>query len=157
MDSKRFIHFTQVVDTTQKCIKKIEQHFAPLFGVKSVHIFWLHELRMHPEGLTATELANRRMVDRSLISREMDDLKREGLVEAKLCGGKNYNARLRLTAKGNAIAEQIADAALSVQHMASDDITKEELLQFYTTFEKLRDRLIAIATNMDKEDTAYEQ
>ena len=57
----------------------------------------------------------------------------------------------------SAIADQIADAALSVQHRASDDITKEELLQFYTTFEKLRDRLIAIATNIDKEDSAYEQ
>lgn len=157
MDSKRFIHFTQMVDTTQKCVKKIEQHFAPRFGVKSVHIFWLHELRLHPEGLTATELATRRMVDRSLISREMDDLKRQGLVETKLCGGKNYNARLRLTAKGIAIADQIAEDALSVQHMASSDMTAEELLQFYTTFEKIRDRLIAIATNMDKEDIAHEQ
>ena len=147
MNPTRFIHFTQMVDTTQKCIKRLELTFAPQFGVKGVHIFWLYELQQHPEGLTATELAHRRMVDRSLISREMDDLKRKGLVEAKTEGGKNYNARLVLTTKGRAIARKIENAALSIQNQASADVTEDELMTFYATFEKIRGRLIGLAQN----------
>ena len=150
MNSKRFIHFTQMVDTTQKCVKRIEASFAPQFGIKSVHLFWLHELSQHPEGLTATELAQRRMVDRSLISREMDERKRHGLVEAKNDTGKNYNARLLLTEKGHAIAEQIGHVALAVQNEASQEISEEELLNFYATFEKIRDGLITIAQKLEE-------
>ena len=128
MNSKRFIHFTQMVDTTQKCVKRIEASFAPQFGIKSVHLFWLHELGQHPEGLTATELAQRRMVDRSLISREMDEL----------------------TEKGHAIAEQIGHVALAVQNEASGEISEEELLNFYATFEKIRGGLITIAQKLEE-------
>ena len=150
MDPSRFFHFTQMVDVTQKCIKRIEASFAPRFGVKSVHIFWLHVLRQNPQGLTATELAHRRMVDRSLISREMDDLKRAGLVQTNQ-EGKSYNAVLTLTEKGQQIAEQIGEAALAIQHETSNDISEEEIVHFYTTFEKIRDKLIAIAKNTKTE------
>lgn len=158
MDSTRFIHFTNMVDTTHKCIKRIETSFAPQFGIKSVHMFWLHELKEHPEGLTATELANRRMVDRSLISREMDDLKRAGLVTLKQNGGKSYNARLTLTPKGEEIAAKIEAVALSVQNETSCAISREELVSFYETFEKIRGNLIQIATKLDdKKENAHEQ
>lgn len=158
MNAIRFIPFTQMVDTTQKCIKRIEASFAPSFGIKSVHIFWLHELNQNPNGLTATELANRRMVDRSLISREMDDLKQQGLVEAQASGKKNYNTRLTLTDKGREMAKRIDEAAFSIQQETSGHISEEELVGFYTTFEKLRDRLITIATNLnEKKEKEYEQ
>ena len=158
MDSSRFIHFTNMVDTTHKCIKRIETSFAPQFGIKSVHMFWLHELKEHPEGLTATELANRRMVDRSLISREMDDLKRAGLVTLKQNGGKSYNARLTLTEKGEEIAAKIEAVALSVQNETSCTISREELVSFYETFEKIRCNLIQIATKLDdKKESTHEQ
>ena len=158
MNAIRFIPFTQMVDTTQKCIKRIEASFAPFFGIKSVHIFWLHELNQNPEGLTATELAHRRMVDRSLISREMDDLKRQGLVVARASGKKNYNTRLTLTEKGREIAKKIDEAALSIQQETSANISEEELLGFYATFEKLRDRLITIATkHNEKKENKHEQ
>lgn len=154
MNPSRFIHFTQMVDTTQKCVKRLELAFAPLFGVKGVHVFWLYELQKHPDGLTAAELAHRRMVDRSLISREMDDLKREGLVEAKTTGGRNYNVRLALTEKGREIATRIGRAALAIQHATSDSLSEEELVAFYTTFEKIRDKLVQIAEDGTAESIA---
>ncbi|MBQ8352076.1 MAG: winged helix-turn-helix transcriptional regulator [Clostridia bacterium] len=151
MNPTRFIHFTQMVDTTQKCVRRLELFFAPLFDVKGVHIFWLYELQQHPEGLTAAELAHRRMVDRSLISRELDDLKRKGLIEAKSKGGKNYNTRLVLTDKGKETAKRIGEAALSIQNDTSSDISEEELSRFYATFEKIRDRLMDIAVQLGNE------
>lgn len=150
MNTMRFIHFTQMVDTTQKCIRRIESAYAPQFGIKSVHIFWLYELKQHPNGLTAAELAKRRLVDRALISREMDVLKKEGLVQAQPCNGKNYNARLQLTEKGRRMATEIGEVALAMQEETSGDITNEELLRFYATFEKIRDRLVTAATRLEE-------
>lgn len=158
MNPTRFIHFTQMVDATQKCVKRLELAYAPLFGIKGVHIFWLYELQQHPEGLTATELAKSRMVDRSLISREMDDLKKEGLVESKQSGGRSYNARLSLTDKGREVAERIGEVALSIQNAVSCDISENELISFYATFEKIRNGLVGIAaaTHSDITNTTKE-
>ncbi len=142
LDPKRFIRFTQMLDATQKAVHRLELGFAPYFGVKSVHIFWLYELMQYPDGLRAAELAKCRMVDRSLVSREIADLLEDGLVE------KTETARLRLTERGKEAARRIDVMALAIQNEASSSISEEELLSFYTTFEKIRTNLTGMATAM---------
>ena len=114
----RFNRYVLLIDGIQKCIHKLRVEKAPDLGVKSVHVFWIHNLLEHPEGLTATELASKSMVDRSLISREIADLHRRGYVTmGEGSGGKrkNYNARIRLTEQGIELARRINALALSVQ------------------------------------------
>ena len=144
MEDFRFLRFTQKLDEMQKTIKRIHLAYAPVFGVKGVHIFWLYELLGHPDGLTAAELAAKRGIDRSLISREIADLKHEGLVEAK--GGiRGYNARLILTEKGKVAAMRIRDLAYGIQCLTDEGITAEELEQFYAVLEKLQRNLTVVS------------
>ncbi len=145
MKQNRFLEFIRLVDVAQKSIKRIELRYAPQFGVKGVHIFWLHELMRHPEGLTSIELAAHRGIDRSLVSREIADLKEQGLVTVKEDTVGKYNARLVLTEKGVATAEHIGEVAMGIQQLSDSGVTEEELLVFYETFEKLTQNLRKIS------------
>ena len=156
MGEFRFLRFIQKLDEMQKTIKRIHLAYAPVFGVKSVHIFWLYELLGHPDGLTAAELAAKRGVDRSLISREIADLKHEGLVEAK-GGVRGYNARLVLTEKGRAAAERIRDLAYGIQCLTDEGIASEELEQFYAVLEKLQKNLTAVSELTQEQIEAHLQ
>ena len=80
LESLRFEKFTLLIDGIHKCINKIKFDTAPYLGVKSVHVFWVYRLYRHPEGLTAAEIASTSMVDRSLVSREIEMLKKNGYV-----------------------------------------------------------------------------
>lgn len=148
MQTERFNRFIQLIDGIHKSVTKIKHSYSPQWGVKSVHLFWLYELLAHPEGLTAAALAAKNNIDRSLISREIEELREGGYVEVSVGGGekrKNYNSRIRLTARGEALAKSISTVALAVQHAADAGVSEEELVSFYNTLEKLSINLAAIA------------
>jgi DNA-binding MarR family transcriptional regulator len=147
LESVRFEKFTLLIDGIHKSISKLKFDTAPYLGVKSVHVFWVYELSLHPDGLTAAEIAAVSMVDRSLISREIAALKKDGYVECEDTGKKrNYNARITLTEKGRELAEKITEEAIYVQSMVDVGITKEELVSFYSTLEKLYANFSSLAS-----------
>ena len=83
MEKDRFIRFALLIGGVNKHLQRIKIDNAAEIGIKGVHAFWLYELYTHPEGMTASELASRAMIDRSLISREIDLLKRNEIVAVK--------------------------------------------------------------------------
>ena len=134
----RFESFILLIDAIHKCINKIKTDIAPESAIKSVHTMWLYELLRNPEGLTATEIANKTMIDRSLVSREISALMREGYVRSASSEGKrNYNSVITLTEKGKALAEEIAVSALEIQNKVSYDVSGDELSVFYSVLERL--------------------
>ena len=138
LEPVRFEKFTLLIDGIHKSINKLKFDTAPDLGVKSVHVFWVYELSLHPDGLTSAEIAAVSMVDRSLISREIAALKKDGYVECEDTGKKrNYNARITLTDKGRELAQRITKEAMYVQSMVDVGITADELVSFYSTLEKL--------------------
>lgn len=142
MEDIRFEKFALLIDGVQKCIQKFKNSIAPELGIKSVHVLWIYELFVHPEGLTSAELAVRSNIDPSLISRELASLKRRGYITKETTPGKRtYNARITLTDEGKALAESIYQKALNVQNCANEGVSKKELATFYTVLEKLRDNL----------------
>lgn len=148
MESERFNQFVQLIDGIHKSVNKIKLAVAPTLGVKSVHIFWLYELLSHPEGLTAATLALKSRIDRSLISREVEELRARGYVEVTGGSGekrKNYNSRIRLTDSGRVLAGTITTYALAAQTAADAGISEEELASFYVTLEKLAGNLSRVA------------
>ena len=157
MIAERFYLFSLLIDGIHKCIHKIKIDVAPEFGVKSVHILWIYELRSHPEGLTAAELAAKSMISRSLVSRELEMLLRQGYVQIPTTGRgkrKNYNARITLTEKGEQLALSIAAAGCSVQSRVADGISEEELSAFYATLQKLYANLRQVADDYDGTEPA---
>ena len=140
MIADRFYTFVLLIGGVHKCISQLKFDFAPSFGVKSVHIFWVYELYTHPEGLTAAELASRALISRSLVSREIECLLEKGYVQIhENAHGKrkNYNARITLTEKGRELAADIQTKAKTVQAKVSKGISEEELTAFYITLGKL--------------------
>ena len=133
MDKPRYEKFILLIDGIHKAIHKLKLTHAPGLGIKGVHIFWLCNLMQHPEGMTAAELATESGVDRSLISREIEMLEREGYVT--VCDSRRYV----LTEKGKSIAEEIHGIGVDIQTRADDGISTEELISFYSTLEKLHD------------------
>ncbi len=154
MTTQRFYLFTQLIDGVHKCIHKLKIDTAPYLGVKSVHIFWVYELYMHPEGMTAAELASRSMISRSLISREIESLQQDGYIKiAENAHGKrkNYNAQILLTDKGRELALHIAREGMAVQNAVNQGISPEELASFYATLEKLYANLRAVAKEREND------
>ncbi len=147
VETVRFEKFTLLIDGIHKCISKIKFDLAPHLGVKSVHVFWIYELLLHPEGLTATEIAAVSMVDRSLVSREIEMLKKCGYVTSGNAKSKRgYNCRFTLTKKGIELAENIKEQAVFIQRAADKDISEDELVSFYRTLEKLYNNFDSIAS-----------
>ena len=142
MENERFSRFIRNVDVVQKNIRKFRVANAEVFGIKSVHILWVYELYRHPEGMSAAELAAASMIDRSLISREIDELKKSGCVVIEDTGTRRaYNAKITLTEKGRRMAKAVGAAGLDIQKRADFGITEAELESFYRTFEKLSENL----------------
>ncbi len=127
-----------LIDGIHKSIQKIRVESAGEFGIKGVHVFWLHELLIHPDGLSATELAASNHVDRSLISREISMLEAKGLIKSEKPSGKrNYNSKLTLTESGVEVAKKIKEIAMQFQTLGGQNIDDGELSSFYATLEKL--------------------
>ncbi len=148
MELQRFHHFVQLIENVHKSVNKIKLSIAPTLGVKSVHVFWLYELLSHPQGLTAATLAQKSRIDRSLVSREVEELRKSGYVEVTRGGGekrKNYNSRIRLTATGEELAHTITEYAMAAQLAADSGLSEEELDAFYATLGKIDHNLSGVA------------
>ncbi len=145
LKAERFEQFTLGIDLLQKSVKQLKSYYAPHFGVKGVHTFWVYLLLSNPEGMTAAELAARSMIDRSLVSREIEELEKNGFVSAEGGGRRGYNRRITLTEKGRDAAQKIAAVANRVQENADRGIAPDELEIFYRTMEKLCENFTAIS------------
>ena len=131
-DQKGDQHYGYIANRRAEPLEKAA-HTRQL-GLKEVHIFWLYLLRMHPEGLSASQLAAAGKSDRSLVSREMDTLLEQGIVRTRESSGRRrYGWKLELTEKGEALAETISRVAIEVQDRVSRDIDRQELESFYKT------------------------
>lgn len=142
MEQVRFKKFTLLIDGIHKSIHNLKITIAPHLGVKGVHVLWVWELLKNPDGLTAAELAMRSMVNRSLVSREIEELREGGYVVLELDGGNKYNGKLRLTDKGRELAESIGGEVVRIQDAVDEGISEEELDAFYLTLEKLNNNFL---------------
>lgn len=146
----RFESFILLIDAIHKSINKIKTDIVSSGEIKSVHTMWLYELFRNPKGLTATEIANKTMIDRSLVSREITSLIKAGLVKSDSATGKrNYNSVITLTESGKAAAEEIANAALKAQNEVSRDVEADELSIFYSVLERLYRNISNIANKTE--------
>ena len=151
MATGRVGKFITLIEGVHKKIQQIKLSAAPFLGVKSVHVFWISDLALHPEGLTSAELAANGKVSRSLVSRELSELQKKGYVLVTAGGGAkrgNYNSRIFLTEKGVSLAKKISAIEKRIQTETRSGISDEEMLAFYRTLEKLNGNLRNISHEM---------
>ena len=150
MENKRFEKFTLLIDGIHKSIHKLKLDFAPTLGVKGVHVFWVYELFKNPEGLTAAEIAAAGRIDRSLVSREIEALKKGGYIASRGgSGSRKYNERLYLTETGTELAERINSEIARIQTAVNRDVDDGELSVFYSVLERLYDNFEEVLSSDD--------
>ena len=153
MEDIRFEKFALLIDGVQKCIQKFKNNIAPVLGIKSVHVLWIYELYLHPDGLTSAELAVRSNIDPSLISRELATLKKQGYITKEVTPGKrNYNSRITLTDDGEALAKKIYAKALEVQGKVDEGVSTNDLVIFYSVLERLHQNLEKIMKDSEAQE-----
>ena len=146
MEDNRFEKFILSVEGIHKAVQKIKLRLAPKFGLKSVHLFWLCELLKKSDGMTACELAETSHINRSLVSREIETLRKNRYITFSGSGKGGYNAKIILTDKGRETAQRIESTALDFQNRTSADISEEELVSFYATLDKILCNLSTLAS-----------
>lgn len=146
-DQERFEEFSSLISDVHGNIQKLKTRYTTQFDLKAVHVFWLYLLRTHPEGMSASELAAAGRSNRSLVSREIDELFDKGIIFTQDNSDKRrYGWKLMLTSKGKQLADVISAVVTSIQNTVSRDIPEEDLTTFYRTlrvlangFEELND------------------
>ena len=138
LDQERFEEFSSLISGIHGNIQKLKARYTAQLGLKSVHVFWLYLLRAHPEGLSASQLAEAGGSNRSLVSRELDELFQQGILYTKDTGDKRrYGWKLRLTDKGKELANVISAVVMDIQNTVSHDIAEKDLETFYRTLRML--------------------
>ncbi|MEO6104163.1 MAG: MarR family winged helix-turn-helix transcriptional regulator [Pseudoxanthomonas sp.] len=87
--------------------------------------------------LTATELAERTAMDKVAVSRAVTSLVAEGRLTRKIDGDDRRRTRLRLSAKGYRIYDQIAPLALAYEKTLVASLSHAELAQLDALLSRL--------------------
>ncbi len=146
MQEERFEVFFQNISGLYRAVQRLRAQFADAAGVSSVHLFWLYLLREYPDGLSASRLAELSNIDRSLVSRQLKPILERGLVMTDgETGKRRYGWKIRLTGSGRALAEKIAQEALTIQNQAGRGILPEELAAFYRVLGALNQNFSSIS------------
>ena len=134
MEEERFEQFSTLISGIYRDIQKIKAKWTAPLGMKSVHIFWVYLLKNHPEGLTASELSRHSQSNRSLVSREIQELMDLGYVQTtNTSGHRRYGQKLTLTKSGQDIAQRIGEASLEIQNRVNAGIPEADLTILYRT------------------------
>lgn len=154
MEEERFEEFCNLISGVHGNIQKLKARYTVQLGIKPVHVFWIYLLRVHPEGMSASELAAAGKSDRSLVSREIDSLLDAGIVRA-LGGGerRRYGWKLVLTEKGEALSDIISAVVRDIQNTVSRDIPESDLMAFYRTLHTLSDGFEMLVKNNNIQET----
>ena len=134
MREERYEQFSSLISGIYRDIQKLKTKWTEPLGLKSVHIFWVYLLKTHPEGLTASELSRHSQSNRSLVSREIQELIDLGYVQVGTPSQhRRYGQKLTLTPAGFEIAARISEASVEIQNKVNVGIPEADLVVLYRT------------------------
>ncbi len=148
MDTIRFLMFYRSFDTILKDIKKKETSYLKEYGLRSVHMGCLLQIKQSEKGMTATELSKASKTDKALISRVIKELTLEEFLIAKGASeDKSYNKRYVLTEKSERIVSDIVEDIGHYMAEARAGIPDEDMQTFYEVLASLTHNISLIANN----------
>ena len=105
----RFETFVLTINRIYRCIQRIKDREMEALGLKGSHVMCLFQLRQHPEGLTAAELAERSLEDKAAVSRAVARLEELGLVERTVSPRCRREKLVSLTPAGAEAFRQVQE------------------------------------------------
>lgn len=127
---ERFEMFTVLIARLSRSIRRIKAEEMADFGLKVSHVSCLYYLYCAGE-LTAAELCERCEEDKAAVSRAVDELEKGGYLTGESIGKKRYRSPLRLTDRGAAIGERIAQRIYGIVAEASAGLAELERAAMY--------------------------
>ena len=146
---ERFETFTVLINRISRNIRKIKNQEMAEYDLRSAHISCLYYLYTS-KGSTATDLCERCEEDKATISRALDYLETNDYLFCDCKSAKRYKSPLKLTDKGFAVAQKIADKIDGVLDEISVNLTEEERIAFYRSLTIISDSLETVSKNREK-------
>ena len=145
---ERFEMFTVLINRISRDIRRIKNQEMAAYHLRSAHVSCLYYI-YSLNGVTSAELCEHCEEDKATISRALDYLEGNGFILRPCEGAKRYKSPLRLTEKGRAVGEQIAERIRSILDAVSHTLTEEERAAFYRSLSAISRSLDAIAQNSE--------
>lgn len=142
----RFKEFTLLISQANRAINKIKNNEMKKYDLKGTQVNCLFYIYESKDSLSAKDICILCDEDKAAISRTLKELECQGyIVCEKDDNKKKYNAILQLTAQGVKIAEIISKKIESIINYDESYISREELVAFYKTFNKIYANLKTIS------------
>jgi len=152
MTEERFEQFSSLISGIYRDIQKLKAKWTAPLGMKAVHIFWVYLLKNHPEGLSASELSRYSQSNRSLVSREIQELIDLGYVfTEQSLRHRRYGQKLKLTDAGIDAAKVISQVSLEIQNQVNAGIPEEDLVILYRSLGILMENFHRLAETTQEE------
>ncbi len=137
----RFERFSFAISEISRCWHRIASDAMGSHGLKGPYAVYFTALYRYRDGITAAQLSEVCSRDKADVSRAMNQMVQLGLVER--CDGntKSYRSRLKLTAEGIRLAEDINRMAVTAVETASKGLSTEKRIIFYEALELITGNL----------------
>ena len=147
--TERFETFTVMIAGISRAIRRIKTEEMAEYELKSPHVSCIYYLYRSEEPLTAAELCGYCDEDKAAISRSIEYLEANGLIEKRAEKNKRYRTPLRLTEKGREIGEKLSKKIDGILNLAGNGMTDDERATFYKFLRLIHDNLNSICDSYD--------
>lgn len=138
---QRFETFTVLISKISRYIRKIKTEEMVEFKLKSPHVTCLYYLYKNKTGMTAKQIISLCDEDKAAISRSLDYLEKQGLIECSMPQEKRYRSLLKLTKTGISVGSKIAEKIDEIVNLASDGITDSDREVLYKSLNLINENL----------------
>lgn len=146
---QRFETFVTAIAQIHRSIQKLKSQEMSDFGLKGTHVMCLYQLRQHPEGLNAVQLAQACEEDKAAISRTVAELREKGLVQNAPEDGRRYRVPLLLTEEGKAVTEEMNHKIIDAVLAGAQGYSQEEREVFYRVLLQVAENLQAVCADQE--------
>ncbi len=140
MEQDRLDKFMALIVGASRSVTRLKAHYMTEYGLGSTHTMCIRMLYSSSDGLTRTHLSDVCGLDKAQVSRIVSELSEKGYVDEG-SGVTNYKRRIKLTADGRRIAEDINQKVLRINEFVSEDLTDEQITIFYRVFGEICEKL----------------
>lgn len=145
-----FENFTVKILKLNKLVQKIKNYEMQEYGLKTIHVMCGYYLKIHSDGLTASELVKLTLEDKAAISRALKTLQEKGFVSYD---PNKYNSVIRLTDEGREFADAVCEKADKAVQAGSYHFTEQERISFYNALGTIANNLEEYYGNLIGKET----
>lgn len=139
----RFTAFALNLANIERDLHKMKSKKMAEYGLRATHLMCMVQIFCHEDGLTSTEIARTCAIDKAFVSRITADLvdRKFVMFNEKYNDGRKYKQKFVLTEEGMKVMYEISDAVDKVIAKIYDQVSEEELKNFYKILEILNNNI----------------